>query len=272
MGAEAETGAAGERKGVGVGKVLPAHLQPPHEHTGTSSTVRASAEVFLAEVLGVNGAGKGGTAGGQAGLPPGQTPSNSHVPKLAPNKVALTNIVAGVIDHNERVQEEEDAAAHKRLSDFGVDDYLPGPHHTPRMLGRHLPPPPHNLRHHLPPTYDGSATGVALGAYGGGERGACGGGGGGGGAYGYGNCAHSGSYAAYGAPDQSHLFFNRPPPPPAAGVSAGLPHIPPPTLPHALGRAHGVGPSKPADDSGCNPPPPPSARQMQLQGLPTKFK
>ena len=34
------------------------------------------------------------------------------MPKLAPNKVAFTNIVAGVLDHNERVQDTADAKKH----------------------------------------------------------------------------------------------------------------------------------------------------------------
>jgi hypothetical protein len=34
------------------------------------------------------------------------------MPKMAPNKVALTNIVAGVLDHNERVQDTVDAKKH----------------------------------------------------------------------------------------------------------------------------------------------------------------
>ena len=63
--------------------------------------VRASTDVFLASVLGLGeGAGAGAGAGG------------GGMPKLAPNKVALTNIVAGVLDHNERVQDTVDAKKH----------------------------------------------------------------------------------------------------------------------------------------------------------------
>jgi hypothetical protein len=108
-------------------------------NSNVSSKVRASAEVFLSEVLGVGAAPAVGA------------------PKLAPNKVALTNIVAGVLDHNERVQEEGDAAAHRRLADLNSE-------HT-HTLATPLPPPTYQPPSHasqgtnrpqLPPCYDGS--------------------------------------------------------------------------------------------------------------------
>ena len=115
-------------------------------NSNVSSKVRASAEVFLSEVLGVGGAAPAVAA-----------------PKLAPNKVALTNIVAGVLDHNERVQEEGDAAAHRRLVDLNSE-------HT-HTLATPLPPPTYQppshasqatnrpQHYHLPPCYDGSGGG-----------------------------------------------------------------------------------------------------------------
>lgn len=249
MGLEGETGVLGQRRG---GGDKPVANLPSSAQASASSKVRASAEVFLTEVLGVNGQDRTGN--------PAETGpnANNNVPKLAPNKVALTNIVAGVLDHNERVQEEEDAAAQNKrlaLSHHDAEDRFISASHPPP---RHFPPPPpqHHRGHHLPPTYDGSSAGVPYGAYG------------------YGNWTNSGAYAAYGAyaPDQSHWFFNRPPPPPApvaAGGNAHLPHIPPPTLPHAVGRANGSGGSMKEEQPAHNVP---SAKQLQMQGLPTKFK
>jgi hypothetical protein len=253
-----EAGVTGERKGSGdVAGKAPAQML-----ASASSKVRASAEVFLADVLGVNSTGKGGSSGPELGLPSGHSsvfPTSAPAPKLAPNKVALTNIVAGVIDHNERVQEEEDEEKRRRLSHLGIEHHIAPPSMAPHS---HQPPSHyhhhhhHHHHHHLAPMYDGSSAGAQYAGY---------------------NTANSGAYAAYGyglpMGSQPHLFVGRPPPPPPPPPSEGaqVPHIPPPTLPHALGRANGNGEGLSGQGGGSDCPPP-SARQLQMQGLPTKFK
>jgi hypothetical protein len=214
---------------------------------GLSSKVKNSAQVFLSSVLGVSNGERRAAAdgGGRGGAQTGS--------KLAPNKVALANIVAGVLDHNERVLEEQGAAAeHKRLSHLQHAEALPATaantaayanyahgYNEPYALSNypespyshqpfgHHPYGQHSYSHHLPPTYHG-----------------------------------------FSAPNQlvlpnRHAPPHQPPPPP---YSPALPNHPS-ALPDDQAP-----PCPRAESSQANTTKKPASSVMLAQGLPTKFK